>query len=330
MPTIDIATCSTRTSTASTTADSGDGSTISDGRPARLRCAGTASVTTPDSASPSTTALIVLRLRPELRGQRGARARPVDVQAAQERGPVVPARLVGAGSCGAADPGPPPSAPQARFTGPFTADRRRDSTSTPAASSSTSAVHDEHHRGGLPEQAEPVLDRGQHRATDHRVADPAPPAEQRRAADHRRADGEQQRVAATRGRRDRADLRRVDDRADRRERRGDHEHRGPDLHDVDARAPGGLPVAAHGVDVPAELGAVQHERARDQQQQHDRHDVRDARDRQGAERPVERQQVGRDRREQHHRADLDQHQPGGLGDEAEPRRENCRLSSTAA
>ena len=143
MPTMAMATCSTRTSTASTTAACGSGSTISDGRPAPLRWAGTASVTTPASASPSTTALIVLRFSPSsvasvarVHGpstcSRRSSAARLCRRASSGRAPAVPVAT--------ALPTVPVPQPRPHGHRPATADRRRDSTSTPAASSSTSPV----------------------------------------------------------------------------------------------------------------------------------------------------------------------------------------------
>ena len=202
-------------------------------------------------------------VEPQLGGQGRPGGGPVDVQPAQQRRAVVPPGLVGSGPGGghrAVGPGGP-SDPRTAHR-PAAADRRRDSTSTPAASSRTMPLTRNTTEAGCPSRPRPLFDRRQHRATDDGVAEPAPTAEQRRPADHRGADREQQRVAATGGRRDRADLRRVDDRADRGERRGDHEHRRPDADDVDAGAARGLPVAADRVDVPAELRPVEQVRAR--------------------------------------------------------------------
>jgi hypothetical protein len=116
MPTIDIATCSTRTSTARTTAASGDGSTISDGRPAPWRCAGTASVTTPDSASPSTTDLIVLRLSPSSVASVARVQGPSTCSLRSSAARLWRRASSGlAPEVGAAEP-PPPSPPQVRLT----------------------------------------------------------------------------------------------------------------------------------------------------------------------------------------------------------------------
>ena len=213
----------------STTAACGSGSTISDGRPGAGAPGRHGLGDDAGLGQPVDHRLDRAAVEPELGGQRRPRARarrraagaaaPPGCAAGPRRaGPAVPVAT--------ALPRVPVRRAGPMAHRPATADRRRDSTSTPAASSRTSAVDQEHHR-------RPAARAGPGRCST--VASTAPPMTALLTRPRPPNSDVPPITAAPTANssvlpppalgRDRADLRRVDDRADRRERRGDHEHR---------------------------------------------------------------------------------------------------------
>ena len=136
------------------------------------------------------------------------------------------------------------------------------------------------------EQAEAVVDRGHHEATEEGVDHLAVPAEQVRSADDRRGHGEQHQLAAVGVRRDRAQPRGQDDARDGGGQPGQREGERPDQVQADAGSPGRLGVAADRVDVTAEAGPPEHDRIDDEHPEHDEHHPGDPAQRHQADAPV--------------------------------------------
>src|SRR6476620_5016511 len=128
--------------------------------------------------------------------------------------------------------------------------------------------HDEDDAGGVAERVQPVRDRRDHERAEERVAYLAASAEEARAADHGCRDPVDQERAAAGVEIDAREPRGQHDAAHRSHEARDHEDEDPDARHVDARAAGRLGVAAYGVDMTAEGGALGDERP-DQQHRDD-------------------------------------------------------------
>src|SRR5512133_1106720 len=121
-----------------------------------------------------------------------------------------------------------------------------------------------------------VADHPDDQAAEERPADPAAAAEEADAADHSRRDRVEQERAAAEGQVDRVQAGREDDTAQAGTGAGDREAEDADQLHVDAGTAGGLGVATHGVDVPAEGRSAREVREEHDHEHHDQPDQRHA------------------------------------------------------